>query len=41
MPSGIQIAGRPFDDLTVFRVGAALERTRSWLDWGQRRPALG
>jgi len=41
MPSGIQIVGRPFDDLTVFRVGAALERTRSWLDWGRQRPALG
>jgi aspartyl-tRNA(Asn)/glutamyl-tRNA(Gln) amidotransferase subunit A len=40
MPSGIQIVGRPFDDLTVFRVGAALGRTRSWLDWGRRRPAL-
>ena len=41
MPSGIQIAGRPFDDLTVFRVGAALERTRSWLDWSRQRPPLG
>ena len=41
MPSGIQVVGRPFDDLTVFRVGAALGRTRSWLDWGRRRPALG
>ena len=27
--------------LALFRVGAALERTRSWLDWGQQRPALG
>jgi Asp-tRNA(Asn)/Glu-tRNA(Gln) amidotransferase A subunit family amidase len=41
MPSGIQIVGRPFDDITVFRVGAALERGRSWLDWSQQRPELG
>jgi aspartyl-tRNA(Asn)/glutamyl-tRNA(Gln) amidotransferase subunit A len=40
MPSGIQIVGRPFDDITVFRVGAALERSRSWLDWSQQRPEL-
>jgi len=41
MPSGIQIVGRPFDDITVFRVGAALERVRPWLDWSRQRPALG
>ncbi|HEY5656155.1 MAG TPA: amidase [Myxococcota bacterium] len=41
MPTGIQIAGRPFDDVAVFRVGAALARTRPWLDWSRRRPALG
>ena len=35
------ILGRPFDDITVFRVGAALGRTRSWLDWSRQRPALG
>jgi Asp-tRNA(Asn)/Glu-tRNA(Gln) amidotransferase A subunit family amidase len=40
MPTGIQIVGRPFDDVTVFRVGAALARTRPWLDWSHRRPAL-
>jgi Asp-tRNA(Asn)/Glu-tRNA(Gln) amidotransferase A subunit family amidase len=41
MPTGIQIVGRPFDDVAVFRVGAALARTRPWLDWSRRRPALG
>jgi Asp-tRNA(Asn)/Glu-tRNA(Gln) amidotransferase A subunit family amidase len=41
MPSGIQIVGRPFDDVTVFRVAAALGRIRPWLDWSQQRPALG
>jgi hypothetical protein len=41
MPSGVQIVGQPFDDLTVLRVGATLGRARSWLDWGRRRPALG
>ena len=35
------IVGRPFDDITVFRIGAALGHTRSWLDWGRRQPALG
>jgi Asp-tRNA(Asn)/Glu-tRNA(Gln) amidotransferase A subunit family amidase len=30
VPTGIQIVGRPFDDVTVFRVGAALERERPW-----------
>jgi amidase len=41
MPTGIQIAGRPFDDVTVFRIGAALERVRPWLDWSRQRPSLG
>ncbi len=29
-PTGVQIAGRTYDDLTVFRVGAALEAVRPW-----------
>ena len=41
MPTGIQVVGRPFDDVTVFRVGSALARTRPWLDWSRQRPALG
>ena len=30
VPIGIQIVGRTYDDPTVFRVGAALERERPW-----------
>jgi Asp-tRNA(Asn)/Glu-tRNA(Gln) amidotransferase A subunit family amidase len=30
VPSGVQIVGRTFDDVGVFRVGAALERVRPW-----------
>jgi Asp-tRNA(Asn)/Glu-tRNA(Gln) amidotransferase A subunit family amidase len=30
VPTGVQIAGRSYDDETVFRVGAALERARPW-----------
>jgi Asp-tRNA(Asn)/Glu-tRNA(Gln) amidotransferase A subunit family amidase len=29
-PTGVQIAGRTYDDPTVFRVGAALEAVRPW-----------
>jgi Asp-tRNA(Asn)/Glu-tRNA(Gln) amidotransferase A subunit family amidase len=29
-PTGVQIASRTYDDLTVFRVGAALEAVRPW-----------
>ncbi len=29
-PTGVQIAGRTYDDMTVFRVGAALEAVRPW-----------
>jgi len=37
MPTGIQIVARTFDDARVFRVAAALERARPWLDWSARR----
>jgi aspartyl-tRNA(Asn)/glutamyl-tRNA(Gln) amidotransferase subunit A len=30
VPTGIQIVGRTFDDVTTFRIGAALERARPW-----------
>ena len=38
VPTGLQIVGRTFDDATTFRVGAALERERPWLDAPERRP---
>jgi Asp-tRNA(Asn)/Glu-tRNA(Gln) amidotransferase A subunit family amidase len=37
VPTGVQIVGRTYDDETVFRIGAALERERPWAD---RRPGL-
>jgi amidase len=36
-PTGVQIAGRTYDDETVFRVGAALEAVAPW----DVRPQLG
>jgi aspartyl-tRNA(Asn)/glutamyl-tRNA(Gln) amidotransferase subunit A len=38
VPVGMQIVGRRYDDLTPFRVGAALEDARPWLDVPDRRP---
>ena len=40
MPTGIQIVGRPYDDVTVFRMARALEQRRPWMDTPERRPAL-
>ncbi len=37
LPTGLQIVGRRFDDLTALRVGAALEGT---LGWPARRPPI-
>ena len=37
MPTGLQIVGRTFDDLGVFRIAAALEKSRPWRE---RRPEL-
>ena len=37
LPIGLQIAGRPFDEETVLRVGHAYERAT---DWHARRPPL-
>jgi Asp-tRNA(Asn)/Glu-tRNA(Gln) amidotransferase A subunit family amidase len=41
VPTGIQIVGRTYDDLTAFRIGAASERARRWLDRPERRPSAG
>ncbi len=32
VPTGIQIVGKTYDDLSVFRAGAAYERVRPWVD---------
>lgn len=37
LPLALQIAGRPFDDATVLRIGHAYERATNWRD---RRPVL-
>lgn len=39
MPTSVQIAGRPFDDKTVFRVAGVLESARPWFDGAQHRPS--
>lgn len=38
IPTGVQIVGHPFDDATVFSLGAALEELRPW---NHRTPSLG
>jgi aspartyl-tRNA(Asn)/glutamyl-tRNA(Gln) amidotransferase subunit A len=38
VPTGLQIVGRPYQDVSVFRAGAAYERLRPWLDTPARRP---
>ena len=40
LPVGIQIVARAFDDARCFRVAAALEKVRPWLDAPARRPQL-
>ncbi|MEM9557498.1 MAG: amidase [Acidobacteriota bacterium] len=40
LPTSVQIAARPYDDAAAFRVAAALERARPWLDAPERRPKL-
>jgi aspartyl-tRNA(Asn)/glutamyl-tRNA(Gln) amidotransferase subunit A len=37
LPLSMQLAGRPFDEQTVLRIGDAFERATPWR---QRRPAL-
>jgi Asp-tRNA(Asn)/Glu-tRNA(Gln) amidotransferase A subunit family amidase len=38
VPTGLQIVGRPYEDVSVFRAGASYERLRPWLDAPERRP---
>ena len=40
VPTGVQIAGRTYDDETVFRIGAALEAAGSWWGADARRPTV-
>lgn len=40
VPTGMQIVARTYDDERAFRVAAALERVRTWLDSPERRPGL-
>lgn len=37
IPTGVQIVGHPYDDATVFKVGAAVETVRPW---AARRPGI-
>jgi Asp-tRNA(Asn)/Glu-tRNA(Gln) amidotransferase A subunit family amidase len=38
LPVGVQIVGRPYDDVMTFRIGSAIEKHRPW---AHRRPACG
>ena len=38
--TGIQIVGRTFDDVSVFRVGMALERERGWFSSSELMPEI-
>jgi amidase len=40
VPTGVQIVGRTFDDVSVFRVAAALESVRPLYATAESRPAL-
>jgi amidase len=40
VPTGIQIVGRTFDDVSVFRIGRALEREQGWFQTDEWRPGL-
>ena len=38
LPVGIQIVSRPYDDVTAFHIGQAIENQRPWLDCPEHRP---
>ncbi|WP_261843301.1 amidase [Aliamphritea ceti] len=38
VPTGIQIVGRPYDDLSVFSIAGACEAARPWLSNADQRP---
>ncbi|MBN3562312.1 amidase [Aliamphritea spongicola] len=38
IPTGIQIIGRPYDDLSVFSIAGACEAARPWLNTADQRP---
>ena len=40
VPTGLQIVGPAFDEASVLRVSAALERQTPWMDCPRRRPVL-
>ena len=40
VPTGLQIVGRTYDDVSVFRAAAAFERAKPSLDTPERRPTL-
>lgn len=40
VPTGLSIVGRTYDDVTVFRIGAAHEERFPWLDAPERRPGV-
>ena len=40
VPTGIQIVGKTYDDVSVFRAAAAFERASPWLHDSAHRPAL-
>ncbi len=41
VPTGMQIVGRPYDDVSVFRAALAFERTQPWFVAGAPRPDFG
>ena len=40
LPCGLQIIGRPYDDATVFQIGAVLEKIRPWAASSNDWPSL-